>query len=148
MFTLNDARKRLALREKQLRENHHLLKKATRMIKPKTIPTTKHTAGQWRVRTMNNDDLIIGTEGSDSKTTAKAVAIIPCQFPGDAYEREANAQLIACAPALLELLIGTLEDLEIRATTNDDGGKIVNISSHIYLGLVTLRNKTRGIIQP
>lgn len=107
----------------------------------------KHTPGPWIVREMNNGDLVIGTQPTDSKGIAIAVAIVPDTFTGNTDESEANAWLASYAPAMLELIELTLKDLEIRADVDDSGLKVFNISHHVYLRLITLRDQASGLIR-
>lgn len=84
------------------------------------METTKHTPGPWRIETWNYDKATPPREALMVQTDRDAVAEV-CNIWQNANEverrdveaeKQANARLIAAAPALLAALVELIEQLE------------------------------------
>lgn len=68
--------------------------------------TTKHTAGEWQVKTSKRGDIVIHDETGNCIADCNASANLK------QAEKEANAQLIAAAPKMLKTLAQLIHSIE------------------------------------
>lgn len=105
----------------------------------------QHTLGPWDVRKHHNGTLIIATaakHGDDQH--AIALGTVPNDMGGHDNTRRANALLMSCAPDLLAAVEEALQDLNF-SRSKVDGKSMTNLSQHVYLRLITARDKARGV---
>ncbi len=107
---------------------------------------SQHTEGPWNVRKHSGGDLVVATKADQGDNGyALALAMFTHEVHGDDHERLANARLMACAPDLLAAIEEALQDINF-SRSKVDGKSMTDLSQHVYLRLITARDKARGVV--